>query len=168
MKVYLTTGTTDYLLKVKTNHTSENLLLMGDDDSSVILHETNGDTIFNHPRKYEVIESTGTFEQARFAVLNNIAITDEGRPLFEYRLLNRPRDIETQPGFVAIRALRPLNSNTYVLLTLWQDQADFTKWKATEAFGSFYKKLEEKTGAQPSLIFSSAPYINTYSIVEEE
>ena len=144
------------------------MLLMGNDESSVIIHETNGKTLFNHPRKYEVIDSFGTFEEAQYVVMNNIPVTDEGRPLFEYRFKNRKRNIENQAGFIAIRVLRPLSSNTYVILTFWENQSAFEKWKESESFQKTHNKPNASTGAQPSDIFSGPSYITTYSIAEEE
>ncbi|SEN12442.1 Heme-degrading monooxygenase HmoA [Mesobacillus persicus] len=168
MNIFITSGTTDYLQKVKKKYSNENMILMGDDETSVILHETNGKTLFNHPRKYEVIDSFGTFEQAKYVVMNNIPVTDEGRPLFEYRFKNRKRNIENQDGFVAIRVLRPLLSNTYVILTLWESQSAFNKWKESESFQKAHNKPNASTGAPPSDIFSGPSYITTYSIAEEE
>ncbi|MDQ7860197.1 antibiotic biosynthesis monooxygenase [Peribacillus frigoritolerans] len=40
-------------------------------------------------------------------------------------LKNRAGFIENEPGFVALRVLRPINSETYVILTIWEKQADF-------------------------------------------
>jgi heme oxygenase (mycobilin-producing) len=168
LNFYITSGTFDFLKKVKDKHPHENMLLMGDIESSVILHETNGDTVFSQPRKYEVIDSVGTFDKTGFAVMNNIPVTDEGRPLIEYRFKNRQGKIEKQPGFVAIRVLRPLSSNTYVILTLWENQAAFKKWKESDSFQSAHKKTEGKSHAQPQNIFAGPAYITTYSIAEEQ
>ncbi|MBM4764175.1 antibiotic biosynthesis monooxygenase [Bacillus sp. B15-48] len=166
MNFYITSGTLEFLKKLMTKHPQEKILLMGDDDSAVLFHETSGKTIFNQPRKYEVINSVGSFDKAGYAVLNHIPVTDEGRPLFEYQFKNRQGKIEHQPGFAAIRVLRPLVSNTYVILTLWENEAAFSKWKETDAFQMAHKK--QKTGAQPPNIFAGPSYITTYSIAEEE
>ncbi|MBT2759404.1 antibiotic biosynthesis monooxygenase [Mesobacillus foraminis] len=163
MNAYITTGTLHFLKKIKDKHPGEKMVLMGHDDSAALLHETSGETVFASPRKYEVIDSTGTFENAGYAVLNNIPVTDEGRPLFEYRFSNRPGQVEKEPGFIALRVLRPLSSNTYIILTLWEAKSAFDKWQLSNAS----KEAHQEKG-QPSTIFSGAPYITTYSIAEEE
>lgn len=163
MNVYITTGTLGFLKKIKEKHPTEKMVLMGERDSAALLHESSKETVFSHPRKYEVIDSAGTFENAGYAVMNNIPVTDEGRPLFEYRFSNRPRQVEKEPGFAAIRVLRPLSSNTYVILTLWEAKSAFDKWQLSSAS----KEMHQEKG-QPSNIFSGSPYITTYSIAEEE
>jgi len=169
LNIYITAGTIDYLTKVKNKYPNENMLLMtADGESAVILHETSKDTLFNHPRKYEVIDATGSFENATFVVMNNIPVTDEGKPLFEYQFKNRQRQIENQPGFVAIRVLRPLASNTYVIMTLWENQKAFENWKSSESFHKAHKKSAGSNAAQSPAIFAGPSYTTTYSIAEEE
>jgi heme-degrading monooxygenase HmoA len=168
MKIYLTSGTSEFLKKLRDRHPSENMLLMGDDESSVLLHETQGKTVFSSPRKYEVLDSAGSFDKAGFIVMNNIPVTDEGRPVFEYRFKNRQGKIENQLGFAALRVLRPLSSNTYVILTAWEDRMVFERWKESESFQKAHQKPSGSTGANPQTIFSGASYITTYSIAEEE
>ncbi|MCM3586071.1 antibiotic biosynthesis monooxygenase [Mesobacillus maritimus] len=168
MNLFITSGTRNYLKKMKEKYPEENMLLLGDEESAVLIHETASGTIFNQPRKYEVIDSYGNFENAEYVVMNNIPVTDEGKPLFEYRFKNRNRQIESQPGFVAIRVLRPITSNTYIILTLWENRQAFEKWKTSE---SFQKSHAQQAGTQtthPHSIFTGPSYITTYSIAEEE
>jgi heme oxygenase (mycobilin-producing) len=168
MKVYLTSGTPDYLMKIKAQHPEENLVLMNNLDSAILVHETNGESLFNEPRKYEVIDSAGTLGQEGFAVLNNIPVTDEGRPLFEDRFLNRPRLIENEPGFQAIRVLRPLSSNTFIILTIWKNEGAFENWQKSKAYEQTHKNRGTEAGidsAKPN-IFESASYVSKYYISE--
>lgn len=74
----------------------------------MLIHETEGNSLFHEPRPYEVLDAVGLLG-GEFIVCNNIPVTDEGRPLFEHRFNQRARLIEKEPGFVAIRVLRPLN-----------------------------------------------------------
>jgi heme-degrading monooxygenase HmoA len=113
----MTSGTYDYLKKIEDKHPNETMVTMQNPDTAVLIHETSAGTLFKEPRSYEVIDSSGSFDHAGFAVLNNIPVTDEGRPLFEHRFKNRAGLIENEPGFAAIRVLRPLESNTYIILT---------------------------------------------------
>jgi heme oxygenase (mycobilin-producing) len=171
LNFYITSGTIDYLTKLKNKHPNENMLLLtesGGDFSAVILHETSGKTLFNSPRKYEVIDSMGTFEKATYVVMNNFPVTDEGKPLFEYQFKNRQRKIELQPGFVAIRLLRPQSSNTYVILTLWESKQAFENWKSSESFQEAHKKQTKSSEAKSVAIFAGPSYLTTYSIAEEE
>lgn len=166
----MTSGTFDYLLKIKTMHSQETMLLMMYEDTAVLLHETNGETVFKEPRSYEVIESVGQMDFARFVVMNHIPVTDDGRPLFEHRFKNRDRAIDQRPGFVGIQVLRPLSSDTYIILTLWEDESHFEEWKKSEAFGkSHQKSAKGSSGEKPPIkIFSGASYVTKYYIPENE
>ncbi|WP_210364654.1 antibiotic biosynthesis monooxygenase [Bacillus sp. REN3] len=168
MNLYLTSGTVDYLLRFKEKQPEETMVLMANNESALLVHETDGDSVFNEPRKYEVIDSSGSLDQEGFAVLNNIPVTDEGRPLFEDRFLNRPRLIENEPGFVAIRVLRPLSSNTYIILTVWENEGAFENWQKSKAYEKAHKNRGTKAGidgAKPK-IFESASYVTKYYINE--
>ncbi|MDE3838137.1 antibiotic biosynthesis monooxygenase [Bacillus methanolicus] len=166
MNLYITSGTYEYLKTLKEKHPSEYIILMQNSENSLLLHETEGKSVFKEPRKYEVIDSSGTFENAGFAVLNHIPVTDEGRPVFEYRFKNRSRSIENQPGFAAIRVLRPLSSNTYIILTLWENEQGFERWQKSKAFEKAHDKKETDVGVEKQKIFSGPSYITKYVIPE--
>lgn len=167
MKLYITSGTADYLLRFKETHPEETMILMEKNDSAMLVHETSGESLFKEPRKYEVIDSTGSIlHEEGFAVLNNIPVTEEGRPVFEDRFLNRPKLVEHEPGFLSIRVLRPLSSNTYIILTIWENESAFENWRQSKAYENAYKKHSTNTGvdfSKPS-IFESASYVSKYYI----
>ncbi len=60
-------------------------------DQFALVHETDGDTIFKEGHAYEVLDASANLADSGFAVLNNISVTDEGRPLFEQRFSQRAR-----------------------------------------------------------------------------
>ncbi|MFE8700265.1 antibiotic biosynthesis monooxygenase family protein [Cytobacillus sp. FJAT-54145] len=170
MKLYITTGTYDFLKKLKDQNSQETIVLMQDGETNLLVHETSGETIFNEPRRYEVIDSSGTIENGGFVVMNNIPVTEEGRPIFEFRFKNRAGLIEQEPGFVGIRVLRPLNSDTYVILTVWENEKSFLDWQTSKA----YEKAHEKRGTEKGVdqqqpnIFSRPSYVTKLIIPEEE
>lgn len=169
MNLFITSGTPDFLGKMKAKHSEETMILMNNHESSILVHETDGKTLYSSPRKYEVIDSSGPLGNEGFTVLNNIPVTDEGRPLFEDRFLNRPRLIEKEPGFVAIRVLRPLSSNTYIIMTIWENEAAFENWQKSKAYEHAHKNRGTEAGtdgARPN-IFESASYVSKYYIGEE-
>ncbi|MDO7486404.1 antibiotic biosynthesis monooxygenase [Peribacillus frigoritolerans] len=119
---------------------------MQNPDTAVLLHETTGKTIFSSPRKYEVVDGKGNLQDHGYVVMNNIPVSEEGRPVFEHRFKNRAGFIENEPGFVALRILRPINSETYVILTIWEKQADFLNWKNSSSF-----KMAHNSDSKPPL-----------------
>lgn len=168
MYIFITTGTYNFMKKLQEKHTSEKIILMENSEDATLLHETNNKTVFQSPRKYEVIDASGELADHGFVVFNNIPVTDEGRPIFEYRFKGRARAIENTPGFIAIRVLRPLDSDTYVILTQWQDRESFTNWKDSKEFQQAHemKKPEAGVNKQPH-IFSSPSYVTTYIVPHE-
>jgi len=169
MNVYMTSGTYGFMKSLKEKHPSERILLMESGGEATLLHETVKDTVFQTPRKYEVIDSVGELADRGFIVCNNISVTDEGRPVFEYRFENREHEVEKARGFLALRVLRPINSNTYVILTQWTSSEAYTNWTDSPEF----KKAHEQQMNEPGVnkephIFSSKPYITTYNIPKEE
>ena len=168
MYIYLTSGTGDFLEQVRKKHQNQKMILIHGEGNSVLIHETEGKSVFATPRKFEVLDSVNDLEERGYFVFNNIPVTDEGRPVFEHRFLNRARAIEDEPGFLAFRLLRPLNSETYIVMTQWNGPHSFEAWKSSKAFKSAHAEQEEPTGVRQQNIFSAASYITTYSASPKE
>ncbi|AUD14416.1 MULTISPECIES: antibiotic biosynthesis monooxygenase [unclassified Planococcus (in: firmicutes)] len=113
---------------------------------------------------YEVLDQKGQLEDGSYAVFNNIPVTEEGRELFESRFQNRAGLVEKEPGFAAIRILRPLDSDTYVILTMWEDESAFTTWQSSQAYSHAHKKRGTSEGIdkRPN-IFPRPSFVTTYS-----
>lgn len=169
MNVYITTGTYAFLKTIKKKHSKEKIVLMEGAQGAALVHETSGKTLFQSPRRYEVVDSYGTLEERGYVVMNNIPVTDEGRPLFEHRFKSRAGAIENEPGFISIRILRPLDSNTYVVFTQWENVRSYEQWKASDAFNQAHKNRGTEEGLdQRPHIFSGASYLTTYTIPDED
>ncbi|WLR42850.1 antibiotic biosynthesis monooxygenase [Bacillus carboniphilus] len=169
MNYYITYGTADYLEKVKRDHPNLPMQLMENEHTAMIMYESEQASIFNEPKRYEVIDSSGIIEEkGRFAVLNNIPVTIEGKPLFEKRFKDRARLIEKEPGFVAIRVLRPINSDTYVILTLWESEEAFENWQSSKAYNHAHKKRGTSDGIDQQSIFPRPSYVTKFHLIEEE
>jgi heme-degrading monooxygenase HmoA len=167
MKLYITYGTISYLQKLIAEHQLEqdHLLFLQSEVQNALVVETDRENVFKEGSTYEIIESIGDFQDAHFVVMNNIPISEAGRPLFEERFKQRTGLVETEPGFKAIRILRPLESNTYIVMTLWSDASSFQTWQLSDS----YKKAHEKKGTSeglPHTLFTGKPYIKTYEIEE--
>ncbi|OAS83968.1 MULTISPECIES: antibiotic biosynthesis monooxygenase family protein [Metabacillus] len=162
MKLYITYGTVDYLAKLAKAHIDKNLRLMANTDTGVLFHETEQKSIFKEPKTYDVLDSTGKLSNGKYAVLNNIPVSYEGRPLFEKRFSDRARLIEKEPGFSAIRVLRPSKGDTYIILTLWENEHYFTAWQKSKSFDT--GSIKSSVGIpQP---FSHPHYVTKYTSVE--
>lgn len=165
--IYLTSGTPDFMEQLRNRYPNEDMVVLYGEGNAVLVHETTGDTVFQTPRKFEVIDSIGSLEGTGYYVLNNIPVTDEGRPTFEHRFLNRKGVVENEPGFVAFRLLRPLDDETYIVLTEWAGPESFNAWRTSQ---SFKKSHGEKpaNAAPPTNIFAAASYVTTYTTAKPE
>jgi heme oxygenase (mycobilin-producing) len=167
MKVYITAGTLNFLKSIEAKYPEETMVLMVNQNGALLLHETNGSSFFKEPRKYDSIDSAGEWPKDGFVVMNNVPVTEEGRPLFEHYFKNRIGKIENESGFIAIRVLRPLSSNTYVILTVWENEMSYQRWQGSNSFFEADVKKGADKGIDSQLIFfASGSYVSKYTIVE--
>ncbi len=152
--LYITYGTVHYLIKLVEAHPNLNLRLMENENMGILFHETDGKTIFNVPKSYEVIDSSGSLTAGSFAVFHHTPVSHEGKPLFEKLFSDRARIIEKQHGFSAIRVLRPTKNDTYIILTLWEKEQYYKTWVESDSYIEAYQKgLQEKSSfLQPSFV----------------
>jgi heme oxygenase (mycobilin-producing) len=160
MNVYITTGTFEYLKAMEIRYPTESMVTMVNEDSALLLHETSKTSVFKEPRKYEVVGSSGLIGKEGYVVIHNIPVTEEGSPLFEHQFKNLPSLLEKEMGYIAMRVLRPLSSNTYLILTTWESALTFEDRKIL--LDSEIKKGYENVNH--SNIFTSAPYVSKYTI----
>ncbi len=70
-----------------------------------------------------------------FVVNNRVFVNPGFEAEFEARFKARAGEIDKQPGFVAMRVLRPLgNQAPYVVETEWQSQEAFRAWVGSDDF----------------------------------
>ena len=169
MNIYMTSGTPEFMESLKEKYAAEGLIAMHGQANSLLLHETAGKTVFQTPRRYEVIGSLGKIQDNGYFVFNNIPVTDEGRPVFEHRFTERAGAIESELGFIAFRLLRPLDSDTYIVMTEWSQSTHYTRWKNSSSFDKFHAQNRTDAGVDNTLhIFSSAAYVTTYTTKDKK
>ncbi|WP_432357427.1 antibiotic biosynthesis monooxygenase family protein [Sporosarcina sp. UB5] len=163
MYMYVTTGTEDFMEQLQKRHANKGLILMKDVNQCLLLHETEGKSIFQTPRRYEVIATAGELKEEGYFVFHNIPVTDESKPVFEHRFSASDTQIESEQGFLAFRLLRPLGSDTYVIMTEWEAASDYDRWTHSQSFQqSIFSADMNEFARDTTHIFSSAAYISTY------
>lgn len=170
MNIYLTSGTMDFMESLRKKYENEMMIVMHGAGTSVLLHETNKESVFQTPRRYKVITESGNLqeEQGYFA-FTHIPVTDEGRPIFEHEFRTRVEPIENEVGFIAYRLLRPINSDTYLIITQWTSVDTFKVWKSSSTYKHLHADNESGIGLDKGLhMFSSASYITTYRTTSEQ
>ncbi|PLS02990.1 antibiotic biosynthesis monooxygenase family protein [Neobacillus cucumis] len=164
MNVYIATGTLDFLKKIEKKYANEQMLAMLNENGAILLHETNGQTVFNEPRRFEVLESYGLLKKEGFVVMNNISVTNEGRPLFEHQFKQIAGTVVNTQGLTALRLLRPLSSNPYIIMTVWENKVLYQNWQSSN---KTFDQLKVAFDGQHN-IFTSVPNTNKYTIAEND
>ncbi|HDX9690825.1 MULTISPECIES: heme-degrading monooxygenase HmoB [Bacillus] len=146
-------------------------------DEKNMFYKENTEESVEGSLKYDVLDAVGEFKgQPGYIVCNNISVTDEGRPVFENRFKNRAGLIENEPGFQAIRVLRPLSNDTYVILTMWETEQNFKDWTESRSFENAHKKRPTQAEGQPQAqahphaeqqksIFSRPSFVTTFDVL---
>ncbi|MER2262491.1 MAG: antibiotic biosynthesis monooxygenase [Psychrobacillus sp.] len=155
MKLYMTSGTPEFMQSIKDKNPNEDIYILHGTGNSVLIHETAGKSVFQVPRIYEILESLGSFNENGYFVLQHIPMSDEGKPIFEHKYTNLSSTVQSEPGFIALRVLKPLKSDTYIILTEWNGPNSYEVWEKSVA-------LDFTSVADKQQLFTSAPYISTY------
>lgn len=168
MRAHMTNGTSDFLKQIIIKEKKYNFTLAFSETSSNALayYETEDDSrsVFAAGRSFIVLAKNGQFQEEGYFVMNNIPLATEGMPIFENRFRNKKLHIDQIHGFIAHRILKPLKGDTYVILTQWEQQADYELWLETDHYEHFFAMQAVK---QPAY-FSSRPYKTYYSFYHEE
>ncbi|WP_255437596.1 antibiotic biosynthesis monooxygenase [Thalassobacillus sp. CUG 92003] len=165
LKVSMTNGTPNYLAKLDKQHPDVTLHFLQNEDKTVAYYEGDDTSIFAEGREYEIVDAVGDIKDSGYVVMNNIPVSDEGRPVFEDRFKNRAGSVEETEGFQAIRILRPLSGNTYVVFTQWRNEESFTRWKNSQSFEKAHSQSGPDHKGKPSFIDGEA-YITQYHMVQ--
>ncbi|MED3551469.1 antibiotic biosynthesis monooxygenase [Cytobacillus praedii] len=166
MYIYMTTGTYNFLNKIKEKHPGESMFLMQNIENALLLHESDQPSVFKTPRSFQVIDSAGALENKGIVVMNMIPVIEEERPLLEYRFNHIKSLFDKHNGFSAIRFLRPLKSDAYVILSLWQNEKSYVNWENSASYTTFKKEIS--TPAKPANLLIGSAYVTKYFIPEEE
>lgn len=164
MKAHMTNGTIDFLLKLTQKHSQLTFHLMVGESSTLAYYEDKKKSVFVAGRSYDILLNSGNIQEKGYVVMNNIPVSDEGKPLFETSFNKRQQTVETIKGFQAFRLLKPLKGNTYVVLTQWASERDYEAWKNSDAFS----KVHQISPTKPPAYFLEQPFVHTYSMYDPD
>ena len=164
MELYKWTGQRDQGVALLAALPNARLIYLVDGEESTVLFESEGGAAPQGFEAFHILNAVGDINDGFYAVFNNIPVSEEGRELFESRFKNRAGKVEQEPGFAAIRVLRPVDSDTYIILTLWKDEESFKNWQQSQAYGEAHAKrgTEEGIDQKPN-IFPRPSYVTTFT-----
>ncbi len=163
MNIYMTSGTPAFMETLRDKYPKEMIIAMHAGTNSLLVHETTGKTVFQTPRRYEVLASSGALDDNGFFVLNHVPVTDEGRPIFEHSFKERTHALDNTLGFIAFRLLRPLQSDTYIVMTEWTSNTYYEMWKNSPSFHDAHLTGHAEAGINSTPhLFTSAAFVTSY------
>ncbi|WP_136253002.1 MULTISPECIES: antibiotic biosynthesis monooxygenase family protein [Halomonadaceae] len=96
-----------------------------------------------------------------YMVNNRIHVTPGYEETFEARFRARAGEIDQQPGFVAMRVLRPQgNQAPYIVETEWESQDAFRAWVGSDDFKRAH------ANPMPKEAFGEGGGIEQFEVVE--
>ncbi|MHA6251657.1 antibiotic biosynthesis monooxygenase family protein [Oceanobacillus sp. CAU 1775] len=164
MKAFITSGTIDFLIKLQEKHSGFDVRLMSNNERAIAYYEHPNKEIFQSGRTYEILAKAGHVFETGYVAMNNIPVREESEPLFESIFTKRMGDIETVPGFQAVRLLKPKKGNVYIAFTQWNSKTDFENWKNSPEFAAVHGENTVK----PLDYFEERPFLATYNMYVEE
>ncbi|MUV36580.1 Heme oxygenase (mycobilin-producing) [Lentibacillus sp. JNUCC-1] len=164
MHAYMTNGTLDFLLNLIDQHPEHHFYYMENNKNVTVYYESEDKSVFESGRDYEIIAEEGTLKKQGYVVMNNIPVTEEGRPIFEDRFKKNKKRMEGVPGFSAFRLLRPDKGRTYVVLTQWSSETDFENWKTSDHFSAAHADQ----GTKHPAYFADRPFQTHYHMIDPD
>ncbi len=168
MNFYMAFGTIDFLIKLQEKHRRENMTAFYNNETAILLHETTKKSVFAAPRKYEVLTAIGEIESATFSAFTYVPVTEEGKPLFEYNITQMGSVFQNSPGFIAFRSLRPLKSDTYIVVSFWEKESFYLDWTRSESFKQLEQFIQKTKAGLNQTIFSGPVYTKTFHSISDD
>ncbi|MGM9950453.1 MAG: antibiotic biosynthesis monooxygenase family protein [Lysinibacillus sp.] len=168
MNFYLTSGTPEYMERMVNKYGKEGMILLHGGGNSVVMHESPKKSVFATPRRFEVIDGSGTFEQRGFFAMQNVPVMDEARPVFEERLIKAIAHLKNDASLIAYRVLRPIKADVYVVVTQWAGPASFDIWTKSGHFQGGLASLLDSSSSPTQNLFNSKTYTATYTATPAE
>ncbi len=167
MNFYLTYGTHHFLKTIYEKHKNkQQIYLMDGDDSSILILEKSGKSLFHSGKQYGIYFSNGSYENATFAVINNIPVPQDEAEVFQFEAQKRATIIKRQAGCLAVRVLTPAKKgDSFLILSMWDSSGDFRRFQDSSEYKG---KQITKSTLHPQQLFTGKAYEKTYSVYREE
>lgn len=114
--IYIASGTANYLLQLLKKFPNENLRIFHGNRHSLLIHETEGRTLFQFPKTYQLIENIGTLPLKGKAAIRYVPVLEEFQPVFEFQIKKKMKEIPPNIGIISLHVLRPAKGDTYAII----------------------------------------------------
>lgn len=165
MWAFMTTGTAHFLKNVTDSHPNIQFYFMKSGTSTLVYYEGEKKrSIFVSGRSYGMLNSYGDMNKKGFVVMHHIPVMEDGMDVFEERFRKQLPAMQRAKGLLALRFLKQVKGNTYIVLTQWESERYFTDWQKSPE----YEQLNTAKMARLPAYFAERPFTSTYYMMKED
>lgn len=165
MFMFMTTGTVHFLKKLTAAHPTINFYFMKSGASTLVLYEsTKKKGVFVSGQTFHILRSHESINKKGFVTMDFIPVMEDTMPVFEERTITMLPKLEKSKGLIALRFLKQLKSNQYVILYQWQSERHYVDWKNS----SDHDKTNILQLARLPAYFAERPFTQTYTMLKED
>lgn len=168
MNFYFASGTPEFMEKLQNKHANDGMILLHGQGNSILMHETEKKSKFATPRRFEVVEGQGQFEQRGFIAMHNVPVADESMRLFEESVIKAIQPLKNTSACIAFRVLRPVKHEMYVIVTQWAGPVSFEMWTESAEFEERLARLIANATSVTQSMFTSKAYVTKYTAPVQE
>ncbi len=80
-----------------------------------------------------------------FVMINRMKVPEKWRPHFEEVFKTRKKAVDRRPGFIRAEILKPVDGDTYVVMTHWEKKEDFEAWVGSSEYKEGHQRVKDFT-----------------------
>ena len=78
-----------------------------------------------------------------FVMMNRMQVPKEWQLRFEEVFKDRAKAVDRRPGFIKAEILKPMQGDTYVVMTHWEKKEDFEAWVGSKEYKEGHQRVGE-------------------------
>ncbi|UEX90868.1 antibiotic biosynthesis monooxygenase family protein [Staphylococcus ratti] len=168
MKLYITYGTYGYIHQIQLNNKDRNLLIFASEDRSVLMEETEKESVFQQPRAFRSLSRVGEISEDDFQAVISIPTSEDHKYQLEKRLNSYYPNLADFEGYKSFRLLKPLKDNVYKVMFGFESRTAYEDFKKSSVFRNHFSKDAVHSLAGVTSTHSSYLERYFYPISEED
>lgn len=168
MKLYITYGTYGYIHQIQLNNKDRNLLIFSSDDRSVLIDETEKESVFQQPNAFRSLSRVGDISENDFQAVISIPTSEDHKYQLEKKLGAYYPTLSDFEGYKSFRLLKPLKENVYKVMFGFESRTAYEDFKKSSVFRENFSKEAVRSLAGVTSAHSSYLERYFYPISEED
>ena len=78
-----------------------------------------------------------------FVMMNHMKVPPKWQEHFEEIFKDRKRAVDRRPGFIRAEILKPVEGDTYIVMTHWDSKQDFQAWVGSEEYKEGHQRVKD-------------------------